>query len=83
MAERAAELYEPALVDELAADDVALARLVAVTGASRALGDGLVGHPSDVVALLDRPDAPPALGRVMLAAVGLPFPARGPLLLGR
>jgi glutamate-ammonia-ligase adenylyltransferase len=63
MAERAAELNEPALVDELASDDVALARLIAVTGASRALGDGLVGHPTDVVALLDRDGAPPALGR--------------------
>ncbi|MGO1562025.1 Glutamate-ammonia-ligase adenylyltransferase [Actinomycetales bacterium JB111] len=63
MAERAAELNEPALVDELASDDVALARLIAVTGASRALGDGLVGHPTDVVALLDRDEAPPALGR--------------------
>ncbi|MFC4021167.1 bifunctional [glutamine synthetase] adenylyltransferase/[glutamine synthetase]-adenylyl-L-tyrosine phosphorylase [Micromonospora sp. GCM10011542] len=63
-----------ALLDALHADPGLRRRLVAVLGASSALGDHLVAHPSHWSALRTAPDglAPPAEGRLEPAGDGNP-----------
>ncbi|SBT48813.1 bifunctional [glutamine synthetase] adenylyltransferase/[glutamine synthetase]-adenylyl-L-tyrosine phosphorylase [Micromonospora narathiwatensis] len=72
---------KPAVLDALAADPGLRRRLVAVLGASAALGDHLVANPGQWVVLATDPDglAPSADGRLDLAAAARLTGATGPV----
>ncbi|MFU8854136.1 bifunctional [glutamine synthetase] adenylyltransferase/[glutamine synthetase]-adenylyl-L-tyrosine phosphorylase [Micromonospora sp. SL1-18] len=72
---------QPAVLDALAADPGLRRRLVAVLGASAALGDHLVANPGQWVVLATDPDglAPSADGRLDLAAAARLTPVAGPV----
>ncbi|MET8837835.1 bifunctional [glutamine synthetase] adenylyltransferase/[glutamine synthetase]-adenylyl-L-tyrosine phosphorylase [Micromonospora sp. NPDC004540] len=76
---------KPAVLDALAADPGLRRRLVAVLGASSALGDHLVANPQQWVVLATEPDglAPRADGRLDLAAAARLTAATGPIPLLR
>ncbi|MFE9692713.1 bifunctional [glutamine synthetase] adenylyltransferase/[glutamine synthetase]-adenylyl-L-tyrosine phosphorylase [Micromonospora sp. NPDC005806] len=71
----------PAVLDALAADPGLRRRLVAVLGASSALGDHLVANPHQWTVLATAPDglAPTADGRLDLAAAARITAAAGPV----
>ncbi|MGW9194768.1 bifunctional [glutamine synthetase] adenylyltransferase/[glutamine synthetase]-adenylyl-L-tyrosine phosphorylase [Micromonospora chersina] len=72
---------KPAVLDALAADPGLRRRLVAVLGASSALGDHLVANPGQWAVLATEPDglAPRADGRLDLAAAARLTAATGPI----
>ncbi|MFG2167613.1 bifunctional [glutamine synthetase] adenylyltransferase/[glutamine synthetase]-adenylyl-L-tyrosine phosphorylase [Micromonospora chersina] len=72
---------KPAVLDALAADPGLRRRLVAVLGASSALGDHLVANPRQWTVLATEPDglAPRADGRLDLAAAARLTAATGPI----
>ncbi|SCL70660.1 bifunctional [glutamine synthetase] adenylyltransferase/[glutamine synthetase]-adenylyl-L-tyrosine phosphorylase [Micromonospora chersina] len=72
---------EPGLLDALAADPGLRRRLVAVLGASSALGDHLVANPHQWAVLATEPDglAPRADGRLDLAGAARLTAATGPI----
>ncbi|SCE88442.1 glutamate-ammonia-ligase adenylyltransferase [Micromonospora viridifaciens] len=79
-AERRTVVDEPGVLDALAADPGLRRRLVAVLGASAALGDHLVANPGQWAVLATGPGglAPAADGRLDLAVAARLAPAAGP-----